>query len=187
MVPLVVIYWRAARGDLGPNPIATTLNQLGLLALLFLLSSLACTPTKIVTGQKWPLKLRKTLGLMAFFAAFCHFLVYLVFDQALMFGVVLEDVLRRPFIALGFVAFVMLSALAMTSTKNALQTMGPKRWKRLHRLAYVCGILGVVHFGMRVKKDLTEPLIFGAVLALLLAVRAVNFWLRRQRRVGARP
>lgn len=182
LVPFVVLYYRAARDQLGANPIATTLNQLGLLSLIFLLSSLACTPLKILTKQKWPLKLRKTLGLMAFFSVFAHFLVYVVFDQALMFSVVVDDVLERPFIALGFLAFVLLIPLALTSTKNALQQLGPKRWKQLHRLAYVCGVLGVVHFVMRVKRDVTEPILFGAVLAFLLAVRLVDHFRRRAQR-----
>jgi sulfoxide reductase heme-binding subunit YedZ len=185
IVPFVVLYWRGANHSLGANPIATTLNQLGLLALIFLVSSLACTPVKIISGHKWPLRLRKTLGLMAFFAVLSHFLVYFVFDQAMMIGVVLDDVLKRPFIAIGFVAFLMLIPLALTSTKNALQRIGPKRWKRLHRLAYLCGVLGVVHFLIRVKKDITEPVIVGVILAFLLTIRVLDHFNRRRGRSRA--
>jgi sulfoxide reductase heme-binding subunit YedZ len=181
IVPFVVIAWRGGRGQLGANPVATALNQLGLLTLVFLMSSLACTPVKIATGFKWPMRLRRTLGVMAFVAALSHFLVYLVFDQVLMLRAVLRDVLMRPFIAIGFIAFVLLIPLAWTSTKQALQRMGPKRWKRLHRLAYLCGILGVVHFTMRVKKDLTEPLVYGAILTVLFAIRIFDFLRRRAR------
>ena len=181
-MPFFVIAWRGGRGDLGANPIATALNQLGLLALIFLLSSLACTPLKIVSGHKWPMRLRKTLGLMAFFAVLAHFLVYFVFDQVMMLGVVLDDVLQRPFIAVGFLGFVLLIPLALTSTKNALRQLGTQRWQRLHRLAYVVSVLAVIHFVMRVKKDLTEPLIFGAILTVLLSVRVVDYLGRRKRR-----
>jgi sulfoxide reductase heme-binding subunit YedZ len=184
LVPFVVLGWRAATSGLGANPIATALNQLGLLALLFLLSSLACTPLKIIAGWKWPLRLRKTLGLMCFFTVLLHFLVYTVVDQQLMLSVLVEDVLSRPFIAIGFVGLLLLTPLALTSSKNALQRMGPKRWKRLHRLAYLVGILGVLHFLIRVKQDATEPLIYGAVLALLLLVRLVHS-LRKRRAAKA--
>lgn len=171
LIPFLVIAWRAANGGLGANPIATAMNQLGFLALVFLVSSLACTPIKIVTGQKWPLRLRKTLGLMAFFTVCAHFLVYLVLDQVLMIGAVIDDVLSRPFIAIGFAAFVLLIPLALTSTKQSLQKLGPKRWQRLHRLAYVCATLGVLHFAIRVKKDGFEPMLFGVTLALSFAIR----------------
>lgn len=181
ILPFLVIAWRAGAGDLGANPVETALNQLGLLAILFLLSSLACTPIKIITGAKWPMRLRKTLGLMAFFAVLAHFLLYFVFDRMMMMTLIVEDVLKRPFIAIGFCAFVLLVPLAITSTKNALHKLGPKRWKLLHRLAYVVGVLGIVHFVMRVKKDVTEPLIYGAVLAFLLSVRLLDYVSRRRR------
>lgn len=181
LIPFAVIAWRGANGALGANPIATALNQLGLLALLFLVASLACTPIKIVTGQKWPLRLRKTLGLMAFFAVGAHFLVYLVLDQVLIIRAVVDDVLSRPFIAIGFAAFVLLIPLALTSTKQALRRLGPKRWQRLHRLAYVAGTLGVLHFAIRVKKDGSEPLLFGVTLALLFAVRLGAYLKKRVR------
>ncbi len=171
LLPFGVIAWRAATGGLGANPIATAMNQLGLLALLLLVASLACTPLKIVTGQKWPLRLRKILGLTGFFAVLAHFLVYAVFDQVLVVRAIVDDVVERPFIAIGFAAFVLLCPLALTSTRDALRRLGHERWQRLHRLAYVCATLGVVHFALRVKKDLTEPLVFGSVLALLFAIR----------------
>jgi sulfoxide reductase heme-binding subunit YedZ len=176
LLPYAVLIYRAATGGLGVNPIATAMNQLGLLALLFLLASLGCTPLKILLGWKWPLRLRKTLGLMAFFTVLFHFLVYVLIDQQLAIAAVLEDITKRWFILIGFIAFVLLIPLALTSTKEALQSIGPKRWKQLHRLAYVVGVLGVVHFVMRVKQDLTEPLIYGAVLTFLLGVRVVSAW-----------
>ncbi|MCA9622957.1 MAG: sulfoxide reductase heme-binding subunit YedZ [Myxococcales bacterium] len=171
---------------LGANPIATALNQLGLLALLFLLASLACTPLKILFDLKWPLRLRKTLGLFAFWSALLHFLIYALFDQVMQLGAIVEDVLKRPFILVGFLGLVTLTPLALTSTKNALRRLGPRRWQRLHRLAYLAGILGAVHFLLRVKADLLEPAIYLGVLAFLLAVR---LWdrLRKQRLAAQRP
>jgi sulfoxide reductase heme-binding subunit YedZ len=174
LVPLVVIGYRAVTGGLGANPIATALNQLGLLGLILLISSLACTPLKIVFGLKWPMRLRKTLGVMGFCTILLHFFVYFVIDQGIDWRIAIEDVTKRPFIALGFSAFVLLLPLALTSTKGALKRLGTKRWQRLHRLVYLAVPLGVVHFFLRVKADISEPLIYGAVLALLLGVRLQN-------------
>ncbi|MEQ9318974.1 MAG: protein-methionine-sulfoxide reductase heme-binding subunit MsrQ [Polyangiaceae bacterium] len=174
LLPLALMLYQGLSGSLGANPIATALNRLGMLTLLFLLASLSCTPIKIVFGAKWPLRLRKTLGLLAFWCALAHFLVYAVFDQVLMLEAIVEDIAERPFILLGALGLLCLTPLAITSTKNALRRMGPKRWQQLHRLAYVAGILGVAHFLVRVKQDLTEPLVYAAILAVLLAVRVVD-------------
>ncbi len=181
LVPFAWLGYRAATGGLGPNPIATAMNELGLLSLSLLLASLACTPLKIVFGIKWPLRLRKTLGLMAFFAALTHFAVYLVLDQVLALAAVVEDIAERPFILAGFSALVLLVPLAVTSTKRALRRLGPKRWQRLHRLVYLIGVLAVVHFLLRVKQDMTEPALYGALLALLLGIRIVDATRRRRR------
>jgi sulfoxide reductase heme-binding subunit YedZ len=148
------------------------------------LATLSCTPLKIAFGLKWPLKLRKTLGLLTFFTALLHFSVYLFLDQVAMLGAVLQDVLKRPFIAVGFAALVLMTPLAITSTKRALQRMGPKRWQRLHRLVYAVGVLGVIHFLLRVKQDVTEPLIYGGVLVLLLTTRLVDAVRQRRRRAA---
>jgi len=182
LVPLALLLIQAMRGALGANPIATALNRLGMLTLLFLLASLSCTPIKILSGAKWPLRLRKTLGLMAFWCALLHFLTYAMLDQVMMIDAIVEDIAKRPFILVGFLGLLCLFPLALTSTRNALRRMGPKRWGQLHRLAYVAGILGATHFILRVKQDLTEPLIYAAVLTLLLGVRVVDAWRRRQKR-----
>ena len=174
IVPIVVIAIRGLNGRLGANPIDTALNQLGLLALIFLVASLACTPAKIVFGWKWPLKLRKTLGLLGFFTGVAHFLVYLVLDQGVRIAAVLEDVALRPFLLVGFLTLGLLVPLARTSTKEALQRMGAKSWRRLHRLAYVCALLGCLHYLLRVKQDLREPLLYTAAVLLLLGVRVVH-------------
>jgi sulfoxide reductase heme-binding subunit YedZ len=174
LVPFATLAFRAGTHRLGPNPIATALNQLGLLALIFLVACLACTPAKLVFGVTWPVRLRKTLGLLAFFTALIHFLTYAVVDQGLALGAVVRDVTKRPFIAVGFAGLVLLVPLALTSTKRALTRLGFARWKRLHRLSYVVAALAIIHFTLRVKADTREPLVWGAVLALLLGVRAVD-------------
>lgn len=181
ITPFVVIAGRAFTGRLGANPIATAMNQLGLLALLFLLLSLACTPLKILFGVNWPLRLRRTLGLFAFGAAATHFLVYVVLDQVLTLRAIWIDVAKRPFITVGFAAFVLLTPLALTSSKEMLQRLGFRRWKLLHRLAYVIAGLGIIHFLLRVKASLVEPLTYGAVLVVLLGVRGVS-WASKRRR-----
>jgi len=171
VIPLVVISYRAATGSLGANPIETALNQLGLLGLVLLIASLSCTPMKIVFGLKWPMRLRKTLGLIGFATIALHFLVYLAIDKELNVQDVVDDITKRPFIAIGFSAFVLLIPLALTSTKGALKRLGSTRWRKLHRLVYLAVPLGVIHFYMRVKIDVSEPIVCGVVLALLLAVR----------------
>ncbi|MBK9259104.1 MAG: sulfoxide reductase heme-binding subunit YedZ [Polyangiaceae bacterium] len=179
LLPLVVLVARYLRRDLGANPIAEALNQLGLLGLLLLLLSLAATPLQVVTHWKWPIRIRKSLGLLGFFYVCLHFLLYAVVDQSLALGPIVEDIAKRPFILVGFLGFVLLIPMAMTSTAKALKTMGFVRWKRLHRLAYVVGVLGIVHYIMRVKKVTAEPLIYASVLGGLFVVRIVDFFIER--------
>ena len=169
--PFAVLLYRAATHRLGANPIATALNQLGLLTLIFLVASLACTPAKIVLGASWPIRLRKTLGLLGFYTACLHFLTYAVLDQRLRLGPIFADVTKRPFIAVGFTALVLLVPVAVTSTKQSLAKLGFARWKRIHALVYVVAPLAVIHFVMRVKTDTREPIQWGVLVALLLAAR----------------
>lgn len=174
LVPVGLIVYRAATGKLGPNPIATALNQLGLLTIALLMACLACTPLKIVFRINWPIRIRRTLGLLAFSAALTHFLTYALVDQGLALGRILRDVGKRPFITIGFIALVLLVPLALTSTKKSVARLGYRRWKQIHRLVYVVGVLAVIHFVMRVKADTREPYVWGGVLAVLLAVRLVD-------------
>jgi sulfoxide reductase heme-binding subunit YedZ len=179
LMPLAVLLIRAATGTLGAEPVAIALNRLGLLALVFLLLSLACTPLKILFGWIWPIGLRKTLGLFGFFHACLHFLTYAVVDQGLKLGQILKDILERKFIFVGFSALVLLVPLAVTSTAKMTKRLGARRWKRLHRLAYVTASLGVFHFVLRVKKDVSEPAVYGAVLGVLFAIRIGGFLSKR--------
>lgn len=184
LAPLGLILFQAARGDLGPNPVAEALNRLGLTALVFLLASLSCTPLQDTLGWNWPIPLRRMLGLFAFFYACLHFATYAALDQGLHGRAILADVFKRKFIFLGFTALVLLIPLAATSTAAAVRRLGFPRWKRLHRLAYVIGILGAVHFWLRVKKDVREPAIYAAVLAVLLLTRVVVYF-RKKPKHGA--
>jgi sulfoxide reductase heme-binding subunit YedZ len=183
LVPLAVIIGEAALGRLGANPIAEALNRLGLTALIFLVAALACTPLKTTFGWTWPIKLRRMLGLFGFFYALLHLSTYVGLDQTFDAHAILADITKRKFIYIGLAAFVTLIPLAATSTAASVRRLGFVRWKRLHRLAYVATALGVVHFVLRVKKDLREPMVYGLVLtALLLARVAVQVrtrWMKR--------
>ena len=177
LAPLASIGLRAVAGSLNANPIAETENELGLAALIFLIASLACTPARRLFGWTWPARIRRQLGLFAFAYAGLHFLVYVLLDQVLDLQAIVDDVAKRPFITVGFGALVLLVPLALTSTKASIRRLGFVRWQRLHQLAYVAGGLAVVHFIWRVKIDVSQPLMYAAVLAALLGMRLV-FWRR---------
>ena len=184
LVPLASLAIAAAHGQLGANPIAEAMNQLGLIALIFLVASLGCTPLRTATGWAWPIRVRKTLGLFAFFYAALHLAVYAALDQGLALRAIVDDVVRRPFITLGFAAFLLRVPLAVTSTADMLKRLGAARWKRLHRLAYLAAALGVAHFVLRVKRDLGEPVAYGTALAVLLLARVVT-WAATRRAKGS--
>ncbi|MBM4376447.1 MAG: sulfoxide reductase heme-binding subunit YedZ [Deltaproteobacteria bacterium] len=188
-VPLGILAARACAGLLGANPIATALNQLGLLSLALLVASLTCTPLRLVTGASFPMRIRRTLGLAAFFCGVLHALVYLALDQGLAWRALVKDAVARPFIALGVAALLAMVPLAVTSTRRAQQRLGGRRWRRLHRLAYLAGALAVGHYLLRVKADVTEPALYGTVVALGFAARLIRGRSRRsgtasERRVG---
>ncbi|HYH99595.1 protein-methionine-sulfoxide reductase heme-binding subunit MsrQ [Hyalangium sp.] len=186
LAPLALLAVQGAQGTLGPNVIEAVLNQTGLLALVFLVGSLACTPLKLLFGWTWPIRVRKLVGLMAFGYAVLHFLTYAVADQGLALRPILEDITKRKFIAVGLIALVLLVPLAVTSTNAAVRRLGFPAWKRLHRLGYLAAALGVIHFVWRVKQDVTEPFIYGAVLTVLLGIRAVEA-VRKRRRTREAP
>lgn len=177
LVPPLLMGLRALQGALGANPIAAALHQFGLLALIFLVASLSATPLKRLLGWTWPLRLRRLLGLLAFFYASLHLLTYVALDRAGELATLLDDLTKRPFISVGFTAWLLLIPLAVTSTKAIMKRLGFARWQRLHRLSYVAASLAALHFVWSVKKDLREPLAYGALLALLLGSR-VRVWLR---------
>ena len=170
----------ALRGRLGANPIEAILNRFGYWTLFFLLLSLVPTPLRIVTGG-WgaAVRYRRRIGLFAFFYGCLHLGTYVGLDQFFDLAAILADIVKRKFIAVGFAAFVLLVPLALTSNDRAIRRLGFVRWKRWHRLVYASALLGVIHFAWRVKADLREPLLFAAVLAVLLAARLVHA-VRRQ-------
>lgn len=184
VLPALLLAWRFASDDLGADPVAAALNQLGLLALILLLISLACTPIRIVTKQAWPIQVRRALGLLGFGYATLHVATYLILDQGLAVRSILLDLTKRPFTIAGALAWLLLLPLALTSSKKALQQLGAVKWRRIHRLVYVSACLAILHFVLRVKKDVTEPVIYGAVLAVLLGIRVVDT-IRRRRATAA--
>jgi sulfoxide reductase heme-binding subunit YedZ len=156
--------------SLGANPVEALIHSLGTWSLNFLLITLAVTPLRRLTGQAWLLRFRRMFGLFAFFYLLLHFLAYAGVDQRFALGYILEDIAERPYITLGFAAFLLLIPLAATSTRGMIRRLGP-RWKQLHRLVYPAAILGVWHYYWLVKADVLQPLIYAALLILLLALR----------------
>ncbi len=164
---------------LGANPIEYITHSTGWWTLGFLLLTLTVTPLRRLTGAAWLLRLRRMLGLFAFFYACLHFTTYLWLDQFFDPAGIAKDLVKRPFITIGFAAFLLLIPLAATSTNAMVRRLGAQRWQKLHRLVYVIAVLGVLHFWWLVKKDIREPLVFAAVLAVLLLARLL--YARRQR------
>ncbi len=186
LTPLAMLVERLLNGRLGANPIEFLEHALGDWSLRFLLLSLAMTPLRSLTGWVWPLKLRRTVGLWAYAYICLHFAVYIVFDlnilapaQAL--AKLGEDLVKRLYITVGFTAWLFLLPLAITST-DGWQRRLKRRWKMLHRLVYPAAILGVLHYLWLVKKDLSEPLLYAAILAVLLVWRLP--WARAWPRMG---
>ena len=171
--PLLWLAGRALRGALGPDPVAEVLNRLGLYTLVLLLCSLACTPVQLVLGWKWPLRVRRMLGLFAFFYASLHLSTYVAVDQGLDLASIGKDIVKRRFVTVGFAAWCCLFPLAVTSTQGWVKRLGFRRWKALHRLAYLAGVLAIFHFVWRFKTALLEPVIAGATLFVLLAIRLI--------------
>ena len=179
LVPAVLVVTDAFEitGRLGANPVEEIQDRFGNWALRFIMMTLAVTPLRRTTRWNWLSRFRRMLGLFTFFYAFTHFLTWLVLDRELRMADIVEDLTERPFITLGFIATVLLTALALTSFTAIRRRMG-KRWQSLHNMAYVVGILGVWHYWWQVKKDITEPLVYTAILAMVLGARV---WWRIRR------
>lgn len=171
LLPLALLLYGAYQDDLGANPIEKITHNTGFWALTFLLLTLTATPLRWLSGWSWPLRLRRMLGLFSFFYACLHFLTYLVLDQFFDFAAISQDILKRPYITVGFSAFVLLIPLAITSHQAMIRRLGGQRWLQLHRLIYPIAIATVLHFIWLVKKDLSRPLLFAALLSGLLLIR----------------
>jgi sulfoxide reductase heme-binding subunit YedZ len=170
-------------GWLGANPIEKLTHVTGMTTLVLLLTTLAVTPVRRLFGWNAVVRLRRPLGLFAFFYAFLHFSVWMVLDLGFQLAWVWEDILERPYITVGFTAFVLLIPLSLTSTKASIRRLGP-RWTKLHSLAYVSTALGTVHFYWLVKADVRLPLLLIGVYVLLMGLRAQH-WLKRRRASAA--
>jgi len=182
LLPIVRLLVLGGSGGLGANPIEFITRSTGTWTLVGLLLTLSITPLRRLTGQVALLRYRRMLGLFSFFYGCLHFVTYIWLDQFFDPATIARDILKRPFITIGFTAFVLLIPLAATSTHAMMRRLG-RRWQQLHRLIYLIALLGVIHYVWLVKKDLTEPLIYGGVLACLLVLRlpqGVN-WLQSAR------
>ena len=173
LYPLARLGWFAYAHKLGANPIEFIIRSFGTWALTFLLITLSVTPLRRLTGWNGLIKLRRMLGLYVFFYAVLHFTTYIWVDQFFDWHEIYKDILKRPFITMGFACFLALLPLALTSSNNMVKRLGSKRWQQLHRLVYGIGVGAVVHYWWLVKKDITQPAIYAAVLAVLLGYRLV--------------
>ena len=172
LVPLILLAWDGYAGNLGANPIETITRSTGSWTLIFLFITLGVTPLRRLFGWNHVIKFRRMLGLFAFFYACLHFTTYFWLDQFFDLRAIVKDVVKRPFITVGFTSFVLLIPLAATSTAGMIRRLG-KRWQQLHRLIYISAIGGVLHFLWLVKADTRRPLIYGSLVALLLGYRIV--------------
>jgi methionine sulfoxide reductase heme-binding subunit len=183
LVPLGLLIVRALRSDLGANPIETITHSTGDWTLILIMVTLAITPLRRISGINDLISFRRMIGLFAFFYATLHFLTYIWLDKFFDVHAIVKDVYKRPFITAGFTAFVLLIPLAITSTKGWIRRLG-KRWQVLHRLIYISAAAGVVHYIWLVKKDVRQPLIYAAILSVLLLWRVANWFSKRQQVVA---
>ena len=186
LLPLGRLAWKGFHDGLGANPIEVITHSTGDWTLILILTTLSITPLRRLTRQYWLIGIRRMIGLFAFFYAFLHFMTYIWLDKFFDFHEMVKDIAKRPFITVGFSAFVLLIPLALTSTAWSIRRLGGKNWQRLHRLIYATAILGVVHYLWLVKADKRKPLEYGFVLALLLLYR-VGAWAVGKRKHDLAP
>jgi len=174
-VPVALLGWDAWHHQLGANPVNFAIHTTGMLALIFLMLTLLVTPLRKITGLNWIIFSRRTLGLYAFFYACAHFLIFFGLDRALSVSGTLSEMVKRKYLIVGSTALLVMVPLAVTSTNAMIKRLGGKRWRALHRLAYVAAIAGVIHYYMQVKADVRLPLVFAAILTILLGYRLVDY------------
>lgn len=185
LLPIAIWVYQGLHDQLGANPVDRIQNKTGLVTIRLLMLTLAITPLRRITGWNWTIKFRRLLGLFTFFYAFIHLLVYTVADNQLNIAAIVKDVAKRPFILLGMLGFLAMVPLAITSTAGWIRRMGGKNWNRLHKLIYFTGVMGVIHFWLRVKKNHNEPAVYVCILVVLLGIR-VLFWIRSRQRAASR-
>lgn len=174
LMPIVCLVYGLFTNGLGVNPIETLIRDSGTWALRFLLITLAVTPLRWLTGWNQLITFRRMLGLYAFFYAFIHMLLYLGLDQFFDVSEIIKDIIKRPFITVGFVSFVLLVPLAVTSTNKMMKRLGGKNWKRLHKMSYLIAVAGCLHFYMLARADKSEPLLYIAIISVLLLSRVYH-------------
>ena len=170
LLPLARLVWLGVTDDLGANPVEFVIRSLGTWSLVGLLVTLSVTPIRLITGIKWPVQLRRMMGLFAFFYVCLHLLAYAGLDQWFDWHAISKDIVKHPYILVGFSAFLLLIPLAATSNQAMIRKLR-QRWQALHRLVYLIAILGVTHYWWLVKKDVREPLVYALVLLALLLIR----------------
>lgn len=181
LLPIAHLAWKALHRALGANPIEVITHSTGDWTLIFILLTLSITPIRRLTRQYWLIGLRRMIGLFAFFYGSLHFTTYFWIDKFFNVHEIVKDIYKRPFITVGFSAFVLMIPLAATSTAWSIRRLGGKNWQRLHRLIYLTAILGVIHYVWLVKADKRKPLEYGVVLAALLLYR-MGAWLYSKRK-----
>lgn len=181
LVPVAALVWRGLAGELGANPVETITHETGTWALRLLLITLAVSPLKLITGRGAVLRYRRLLGLFAFFYALLHFTTYLWLDQHFAWGEVAADIVKRPYITVGFAALVLLVPLAATSTKAMVKRLGARRWLLLHKLVYLAALLACLHYLWLVKADIRGPVLYLAIFVILMALRSGPVRRRLQR------
>ena len=179
LMPLVALLFGFFNERLGANPIEVLTRDTGQWALRFLLISLSISPLRLLFGWHFLAPIRRMIGLYCFFYASVHMLLYIWLDQFFNLGDIIDDIIERPFITVGVISFLALIPLAVTSNDKMKKRLGSERWKRLHSLVYFIGMGGDLHFFMLVKKDITEPLIYIAILVILLGIRLFRYGRRR--------
>src|SRR5215471_3661853 len=185
LTPITLLFYWAFTDQLSANPISDVTNETGVWTLRFVMITLAFTPIRRLTGWQTIIRFRRMTGLFAFFYGSLHFLTYIWLDQGLHFDDILKDIPKRPFITVGFTAFVLMIPLAVTSTKKWIARIGGRRWQLLHCLVYFTGIAGVVHYYWGVKLDTTRPIRYGILLVALLGSRALYRVLTPRRKTHA--
>ena len=186
LVPLGRLGWKAFHDGLGANPIEVITHSTGDWTLILILATLSITPLRKLTRQYWLIGVRRMIGLFAFFYGVLHFTTYIWLDKFFDWHEMIKDVAKRPFITIGFSAFVLLIPLAITSTAGWIRRLGGKNWQRLHKLIYVTAVLGVIHYIWLVKADKHKPLQYAFVLGVLLLYR-VGTWALEMRKKTAPP
>jgi sulfoxide reductase heme-binding subunit YedZ len=189
LVPLLILVERAVSGGLGANPVEAILRWLGTWTLVLLLITLTITPLRRLTGWNWVVRLRRMLGLYSAFYATLHIVAFVWLDHWFAVAAIVADIVKRPYLTLGFFAYLLMIPLVLTSTNSMVRRLGGRNWQRLHRLVYLIAALGVAHYWFHklAKNDLASPAVYAAVLALLLAARVLHAWSGRRDSIRLAP